>query len=292
MAITINIPEAFITSVKDKKEFLGLDNDFVRKKVTQYFIEHLKEYQILEEKEWNHRNSTYKQASKEIRALLREIHGVFVLEGPEKRNKLLAEYKNAQGRGAQLKALDKLLACHQSTKERKEHYTAIYEKIGHRCEEIDWILDIGCGMNPLAYRWLGKDVQYTACDISQGEMDIIEEFFREKAIQGEAFTLDMLEKDKRKERFKDIHADTVFLFKIIDTLESQQRNVSKDIIDELFEKESVKQIIVSFPLVSLGGRKMREGGKENWFSRYLDEKNYSYELFTEGGEEFWIIHQK
>ncbi len=291
MAITIIIPESFIASIKDKKEFLGLDKAFVNKKARSYFNEHQKDYKLLEEKAWNHRNSTYKLSIKGIRALLREIHGVFVLEGPEKRTALLEEFKHAQGRGAQLKVLDKLLACHQSTKERKEYYPAIYHKIRHRCEDINWILDIGCGMNPLAYQWLGKNVHYTACDISQGEMDIINEFFNIKAIRGEAFALDVLERTKRREQFKDIQADTVFMFKVIDTLESQQRNVSKEIIDELFDKESLKQIIVSFPLVSLGGKKMREGGKENWFSRYLDEKNYAYELFTEGGEEFWVIRQ-
>jgi len=286
------VPDVFIASIKDKKEFFGLDETFIRKKTEIYFQEHQKEYKLLEEKQWHKRNSTYKQCVKEIRALLREIHGVFVLEGHEKRERFLEKYKEAQGRGEKMKALDKLLACHQSTKERKEHYNAIYEKIGRRCEEIDWILDLGCGLNPLAYRWIGKDVQYTACDISEGEMDIIEEFFREKAIEGEAFTLDLLEKGKRQEKFKEIHADTVFLFKLIDTLESQKRDVSKEIIEELFEKESVKQIIVSFPLVSISGKKMREGGRENWFSLYLDHKGYPYEVFTEGGEEFWVIRKK
>lgn len=273
-------------SIKQKKEFSGLPDAFVNEHIDAYFKSRPQAKKQLEAQGYNEKSQAYKQAVKEVRAQLREIYGVFQQAGTEKRRRLLENYLAAKGRGEQLKQLDKLLQSHQSTKERKDHYKEIYENIFPK--QPEHILDLGCGFNPLAYQWLPGSSTYSCCDLSPSDMDLINKFFSAKGIDGEAFALDLLDAEARK-RLQNIPADTALMLKLIDTLETQERNVTKTIITELQAHQTIKHIIASFPLQSIGGRHFRQGGKENWFSKFLATTGCAWERQEIAGEEFYII---
>ena len=275
-----------LQTIKQKQEFSALPDTYVTEKISDYFSTHPNIHKALETNGYNEKSKPYKQAVKEIRAGMREIYGVFQQASTEKRAALLDAYFEAKGRGEKLKILDKLLASHQSTKERKEHYKEVYEQIF--LFPPTHILDLGCGLNPLAYDWLPGQPSYTACDLAPKDMGLLNTFFAGKGIDGEAFALDLLNPEARQ-RLQELAADTALLFKLIDTLETQERNVSKHIIKRLLANPHIKQIIISFPLQSIGGRTFRQGGKDNWFSKFLDEEEVTWDRLDITGEEFYRI---
>lgn len=286
------VKETLIRTIKEKKELSGLGDKFINEKVKAYFVNHPQAEKKLIENEYNKKSKIYKEVVKEIRAQLREAYGLFQTVSIQKRRKLFEAYQQAKGRGEKIKALDGLLASHQSTKERKDNYKEYYETIVQAIGEPEHVIDLGCGYNPLSYRWLGCEPCYEASDIAQEDIDLLNEFFKGEDIDGQAYTLDLLNDQQRKKRLLETTADTVFMFKLIDTLEGQRRNITKSIIDELCENQSIKNIVATFPLRSVGGKSMREGGKDNWFSRYIDDKDLDWQRTIIGEEELYIITKK
>ena len=274
--ITI-IPLEVLAAIKDKKELREIDDTIVLRVCDEYFSTHAKELKALDV--WNPKAAISKKIIKEIRAHLRDIYGVFQKTSVEQRRKLFDKFLLAKGKGAELSALNKLLLSHQSTQERVSYYKEIFKQIFEITGKPDKILDLGCGFNPLAYQWLGCYPAYDACDISPQDMKLVQEFFDQTGITGHAFVADLITTPKLPA------ADVTFLFKLVDTLETQERNVTKKLLLSLMTAWSV----VSFPTVSIGGRGFREGGKENWFSRFLDEKGLKWSRFEVPGEEFYVI---
>jgi hypothetical protein len=279
-----------IASIKEKKEFNPLPENYIEGYLAQYFKENPDIKKKLAESNYNERSALYKETVKSIRAKLREVYGVFQKTSIQKRQELLDQFIAARGRGERLATYEKLMSSHQSTFERKEHYKAIYHALFlHHIPQH--ILDLGCGMNPLAHHHIPGRPEYTCCDISTEEMAFVQKFFDEEKIKGKAFALNLLD-TKEREQLMHIPADTVLLFKLVDTLESQERNVSKTIIKELFSNSHVEVIIVSFALQSISGKQMRTGNKENWFSSFLRREEYLFTTVEIGGEEFYFIRKK
>ncbi len=277
-----------VDSIRSKKEFSSLDDDFVTEKVKTFLLQNRSLAEKLVESGYNVRSSLYKQVVKEIRSSLREVYGVFQRASQEKKYSLLERLSSAKGRNERLKIIYDLLSTHQSTFERKEHYKTVYHDLFKKIGAPKTILDLGCGLNPLAYNFIGSDPKYFCCDISSEDMAFVQSFFDEEGIDGRSFKVDMLDPEERK-RYLSIDADVIFMFKLIDTLESQVRNISKTIIRELVADVSPRFIVVSFPTKSIGGRIFRVGVKENWFSRFLKGENISWGVLTVEGEEFWVL---
>lgn len=275
-----------ISAIKDKKELRSLDDSYVENVLVKYFSQNKKLEKKLLEKELNPKSKEFKETIKEVRAKLREVYGVFQKEDAHKREELLHFYSLAKGKGEKLKQLDSLLRTHQSTYERVNAYPTLFKELFKDLDSVENILDLGCGFNPLAYRWLGCEPKYTASDISSQDMTLLQEFFDFEEIEGETKKCNLLNEEERTELFAG-NWDVVFMFKLVDTLESQQRHISKKIITELREKCSC--IIISFPMVSIGGRVFREGEKENWFSAFLRKEHITWRIHNIPGEEFWIL---
>lgn len=281
--------ERLVAAVKDKKELRGLSDAFVAEKVSEYFSAHGKAKKLLEENGYNVKSAVFKQAVKEVRSGLRDAYGLFQNTSAQKRRKLFLEYVQAKGRGEKLRLLDALLASHQSTKERKDHYDEYYRKIFAATGKPSRILDLGCGYNPLSYRWLGCEPAYEASDIASADVELLEEFFVHEGVAGEAYVLDLLDDTARRTRLGSTTADVVFLLKLIDTLEGQRRDVTKTIIKELLCNKHVRWVVATFPLQSMSGKPMRAGGKESWFTRFLNKEGYAWQRMETGGEDVYLI---
>ncbi|MBD3209408.1 hypothetical protein GF367_03230 [Candidatus Woesearchaeota archaeon] len=278
-----------VKSIKEKKEFSALPDAFVKEKTVAYLVEHKQRAERLEHNQYNEKSKEYKTAVKEMRASLREIHGVFQKATDRKRKKLLAQYWAAKGRGEKRKALDKLLQSHQSTNERRNHYASLYKELFTN-EEPQHILDLGCGLNPLAYDWLPNRPAYTCCDISREETALINAFFAKKHVDGKASTCNLLRPETRK-RLVTSPADTVLLFKMVDTLEAQERNSSKALITGMLQNKNIKRIIISFATKSIGGRTFRTGNQDNWFTEFLRQQRLGWHVTTTSNEEFYDVKQ-
>ena len=174
-------PERFVelvTLVKQKRELANLDERHVLERVERYYRQNAKERaKLLAAKSVAQfsRSKEFDAVRRVVRDDLRKSYGVFNLE-----------------RRSLTMTADELLMTHQSTKERLPSYGMFYERIFAITGKPRRVLDLGCGMNPVAYEYLGCKPVYAACDISSEDMAFLNAFFKRHAIPGEAFVGDLL----------------------------------------------------------------------------------------------------
>jgi 16S rRNA (guanine(1405)-N(7))-methyltransferase len=108
------------------------------------------------------------------------------------------------------------------------------------------VLDIGCGLNPLAIPWMGlpATANYTCCDIDAGLVDFLNDVFTITGVPGRAEVRNVISHPP-KDRF-----DLVLALKLLPTLDQLQRGAGNALLRHL----AAPRLIVSFPAHSLGGR--------------------------------------
>lgn len=270
--------EELVKDILGKKELKNLDEAIVVDELNKFFKRNKKVKKTLEDKDFNKKSAEYKLALKEVRKKLREIYGVFIQRDYGKREYLLNKLnkKNSE------EILPKLLALHQSTKERLPYHKEVYKKIFEITGKQKTILDLACGLNPLGYQWLGYKPKYLASDIAEKDLEFIQSFFSKNKINGTTIKIDLV---TEQDKIKSIKSGVCFLFKALDSLETRKRHVSK----ELIEKINAKWIVVSFSKVSLGGGKRIIKSKRSWVTNFLKKKGFLYKEFEVPNEFFFVI---
>ncbi|NJN82701.1 MAG: 16S rRNA methyltransferase, partial [Caldilineaceae bacterium] len=112
-----------------------------------------------------------------------------------------------------------LMKRHRSTAERLPILDAFYTTLLSDMAPIASILDLGCGLNPLAIPWmsLAPTCVYHACDIYQDQVDFLNDFFSLAEVNGVAQVWDLLQGAPEQV------ADVAFLFKLIPCLEQADK---------------------------------------------------------------------
>jgi len=138
------------------------------------------------------------------------------------------------------------MSRHASARERLPILDQFYSTILADLTPIRTVLDIACGLNPIALPWmpLAEDVEYYAYDIYQNMMDFLNEFMALLSVQGHAEARDVIQACPTQK------VDVAFLLKTIPCLEQ----VDKAAGHRLLHTINAKYIVVSFPVHSLGGR--------------------------------------
>ena len=159
----------------------------------------------------------------------------------------------------------------------------IYEEIFSLVGKFYRLLDLGSGLNPMYYAKLNKEAEYYCCDINNQEIKALNRYFRRNKIIGEAFVFDLV--------YDDLSllpkADVIFLFRVLESLEYYERNISKRILENL----NSKIIVVSFAKNVLSNRgNIRRKGRI-WFRRILKRLNYRYKDYDIGDEIFLVIRK-
>jgi hypothetical protein len=197
---------------------------------------------------------------KEARKILRKYFGVFLT------NRVL------KGKG--------LLGSHLSSKKRdyEEFYSKIFEEVG----DVRSVVDLGCGVNGFSYEFLPNDVSYFGVEAAGQLVNQMNSFFDENGFAGEAICGDLFDLglvDSVLEGAE--NPKVVFLFQVVDALESMKRDFSKELIS--FVMKNCDFLVISLPLFSLGGRK-KFAVDRKWLVDWL-KKNFSlkkdFELFGE-----------
>ncbi|MFC1648608.1 hypothetical protein ACFL1B_04075, partial [Nanoarchaeota archaeon] len=248
-----------ITAVKDKKELRGVSDEFVEKVLQDYLDKHPN---ALEKKDKPHfqRSREYRAMVKEVRAVLREVYGAFILTNYERMRKAIADLNNSPTL-VQHKAV---LGLHRSSKERLPYYDEIYDEIFAITGKPKRIMDLACGLNPFSYPWLDCKPEYLAADISPVLMEFIQGYFDAQGIQGNSFVFDLL-KFRPTDFASYAESDVCFLFKTLDSLETMERGFSWKLVEGL----PAKWVVVSFATKSFGGRK--EIKERGWFEKLMRE---------------------
>ena len=141
----------------------------------------------------------------------------------------------------------KYMRTHTSTAERLPILDTFFQTCLAPIQPVTSVLDLACGMNPLALPWmpLDGDFIYQACDIYLDMLDLIGSFFAHFDLDAQTYPCDLVGKVPPQ------HADVAFLLKSIPCLEQ----VDKSIGLPLLETIRADHILVSFPVRSIGGRK-------------------------------------
>ncbi len=222
-----------------------------------------------------------RQASEEekirlTKELLREIFSAFI-------SKKLLSLKN--------KEPEWILRKHISTKERLPYYEEIYKRIfqDYKNKEIS-VVDLGAGINGFSYGFFGKlklKISYTAIE-SVGQLDELMNFyFKEKKLNAKAVHLSLFEEERVEEIIKkEKKPRIIFLFKVIDALESIKENYSKELISEIVPLTD--KMIVSFATKSLGNRQKFKA-KRNWIVDYIKGNFNVLDDFERGGERYLVF---
>ena len=286
----VNIPEeqmvVLIENIKQKKELREVSDTFVRDQLFQYFLRAPRMIFSLE----NSRSAQYKQIIKEMRAILRRVYGLFRVEQGAAERRELVEKIATLSLPEQAVYIPRILATHSSTKERLAHYEELYQKIWKITGKPTKIIDLGCGINPFSIPLMDlPQLQYYAYDISEDEIGLLQQFFKQEhrlnlAFKGVAEILDVLH-FAAVEKLKQV--DVCFLFKMTDVLD---RGKGHKVTEEVLRRVPAKFVVVSFATRTMSGKKMT-APRRRWMEWLCQRLGWKYTIVEIPNELFYVIRK-
>ena len=168
-----------------------------------------------------------------------------------------------------------IMSHHASTRERLPALPRFYSELLREMAPIRSVLDIACGLNPLAIPWmpLAPGARYYACDIYQDMIDFLNACFPLLHVDGEATVCDVMQQCPAHK------VEVAFILKTIPVLEQIDKNAGLRLLQNI----QADHLVVSFPAASLGGR--RGGRGKNM------ETNYEAHLYELAAGQPWSIQR-
>jgi 16S rRNA (guanine(1405)-N(7))-methyltransferase len=153
-----------------------------------------------------------------------------------------------------------MMEQHASTRERLAILDDFYREILSPLGPIESVLDVACGLNPLARAWmpLQPETQYFACDIYADMIAFLNRFFTQMNLPGEAWLCDLVQQAPSQP------AQLALVLKTIPCLEQLDKSIGRRLLAGL----PAKHMLVSFPAQSLGGRS--KGMLENYEAHFRE----------------------
>jgi 16S rRNA (guanine(1405)-N(7))-methyltransferase len=179
---------------------------------------------------------------------------------------------------------ERVMRQHASTMERLPILESFYQEIFSRLPPVHSIIDLGCGLNPLALPWMkaSPGVRYLAIDLFQDMMDFIRTLFYKIGIKGTVRTQNLVD------RIPTEPSDLAFLLKLIPCLEQLDKNIGI----KLLENIPANHLVVSFPVASLSGR--NRGMLQNYeqhFHTLCEGHDWKIEKIGFSSELVFIVHK-
>lgn len=227
---------------------------------------------------------SWKEALKATKNKLHQVGGAY-FDTNMRYAQWLDELKEAAQKGddALLRLICiKIMKHHSSTRERLAILDQFYTSILSKLPPVQRVLDIACGLNPLAIPWmgLGKDVQYYAYDMYTDLAAFLNECIAVMGVQGQAYACDIAYSPPSR------NADLAFVLKSLPCLEQLDKAASLRLLDAL----QASYLLISFPVRSLGGReKGMEQNYEERFGELLSGKSWSVQRFAFATELAFLV---
>ena len=261
--------EKVVASVVSSKKYRAVCDDTVRR---------------IAERELAHRGSP-KAATKATKRRLHQIYGGF--ESPFDYDlayqQLAAAYR--AGSEAAIKAASRnLLGQHSSTHERLPILDQFYAEILAITGRPASILDLGCGLNPLALPWMDLDgnARYIALDIDADRIHFLNRFLTLAGLAPLARCQDILSQPPRDE------ADLALLLKMSPSLERQEPGSTLWLLEQL----NAPFLVVSFAVKSLGGRdKGMPDQYERQFFQLVESRDWLVEKLVFETELVFVVER-
>jgi 16S rRNA (guanine(1405)-N(7))-methyltransferase len=157
----------------------------------------------------------------------------------------------------------RIMQHHASTRERAGILSTFYTSTLAGLQPIRSVLDVACGLNPLALPWmpLAPDAAYYACDIYADMIAFLNDYFKIAGVCGQAQVCDLIGDPPGPEGAPPV--DLALVLKALPPLEQLDKRAGRNLLRAL----NAKYLLVSFPARSLGGRD--KGMVEHYASRFL-----------------------
>jgi 16S rRNA (guanine(1405)-N(7))-methyltransferase len=158
----------------------------------------------------------------------------------------------------------RVMARHASSRERLSILGDFYTQTLGPLAPIHRVLDIGCGLNPLALRWmpLANGAQYHACDVRADLVAFVGEYLALEAAHGPGAVRGAASLCDASQAAPEISADVALLLKMLPSLDQLDRAANLRLLRAI----RAPHILVSFPVRSLGGR--RKGMESTYASAF------------------------
>jgi 16S rRNA (guanine(1405)-N(7))-methyltransferase len=179
----------------------------------------------------------------------------------------------------------RLMAHHHSTHERQYILENFFQETLAAIQPIPSILDLACGLNPLALPWMPieRDVKYFGCDIFKDMTNFLQNFADHFHIQGNFRTCNVFDLQFTQK------AKVAFLLKTLPCLEQVKKGFAPDLLRAI----PAEYILVSYPISSLSGKS--KGMQETYTSQFMelmDELQWPFESFTFSSEIAFLIEKQ
>jgi 16S rRNA (guanine(1405)-N(7))-methyltransferase len=200
-----------------------------------------------------------KEAIKATKNKLHQVGAAYIV-GETRYARWLEQLTAAQRSGDRVRfqeACAQVMGHHASTRERLPILDRFYETLLSGLPPIRTVLDIACGLNPLAVTWMpfgGSLDGYYACDIYEDMIAFLNRFFELASVPGHAETCDVVS------GIPPYKVDLALVLKAIPCLEQIDKSAGERLLDSL----NADHILVSFPVHSLGGRDK----ETRWMAHY------------------------
>ena len=214
-----------------------------------------------------------KEAIKATKKKLHQVGGAY-LEGGVDYGAWLDGLRVAFGDDEEFRwACAQTMRHHASTKERFSILDEFYATVLADLPPIHSVLDIACGLNPLAIPWMGlaDGAKYYAYDIYEDMIEFLQAFMTLTPVDGQAEACDVLGSCPQP------RVDLALVLKSLPCLEQIDRAASARLLDTI----DADHILVSFPVHSLGGRE--KGMPINYEARFrelVEGKSWTIERFA------------
>lgn len=232
--------EALVTAVKQSKKYADTSEETVRALAAEALRRHKKP----------------KQALKAVRAQLHSIMAPYLGDPlyEEASRRLTAVFATQDPNQIKATCYD-ILQDHLSTQERLPILETFYREIFRITGPPATLLDLACGLNPLAFPWMGlpTSTRFYAYDIHEPRIAFINHYFSLQGLEPLARVQDIAL------HFPQEQGDVALFLKEMPRFARNYGNLGRPLLESL----NVRWLVISFPAVSThGGRSL--------ISRYRD----------------------
>ena len=226
-----------------------------------------------------------KAAVKATKRRLHQVYGAFEgeFEYEAAYRQLEAAYREGTATSIEA-ACRRLLALHSSTRERLPFLDHFYPAIFERTGQPATVLDLGCGLNPLALPWMGLTAgsRYVALDIDANRVRFLNRYLALAGFEPLARCQDILSQPPED------GADVALLLKMSPSLERQEPGATL----RLMERLHTPYVAVSFAIKSLGGREKGMAGQyRQQFTTWMDNRRWPVEQLTFETELVFVVER-
>lgn len=175
-----------------------------------------------------------------------------------------------------------MMALHTSTRERLPILDRFYAETLSTLQPIQSLLDLACGLNPLALPWLPimTETRIWVCDIYSDQIAFLQQFFDHFGIQGQASLCDLTSHIPQQP------VQLALLLKSIPCLEQLDKTIFNRVLEEL----RAEVLLVSFPAQSIGGR--GKGMRQNYrqhFEESIRGRQVQFQTFDFPNELVFLL---